>query len=583
MIRFMVWVVLWTLTVTQPSAAQTSDDVVWVQIEAQPNLEDALTRVQDYARRLDNVNGFALGRGWFAIALGPYTAKDADEVLRSFSAQGLIPGDSYIAFSRAYGAQFYPEAADILRPSAIPVAPPLSPSGQARVTPQLPEETGADTETPEQARLSERLLDAQARRDLQIALQDAGFYSATVDGAFGQGTRNSMAAWQRAHGFEATGVLTTLQRAALMQQFNAILEDLELATVRDTEAGIEMKLPTGVVSFDRYEAPFAQYNASGTLPARVLLISQPGNSDTLAGLYDIVQTLEIVPPEGQRSLSGNGFTLVGRNDTIVSETRVTLADGQIKGFMLIWPAGDEARRVRLLAEMAASFVSLDGVLASNADLPISAQVDLVAGLQVRKPLSSRSGFYVDAGGAVVTAADGIQSCGRILLDDTVEARLSTLDARHGLAVLQPARRISPPDVAQFSADLPRLKSEIAVAGYSFGGVLNAPSMTFGTLEDLRGLDGETDLKRLMLETLPGDAGGPVFDDTGHVIGMLLPRAQSERQLPGDVSFALAGGVITQILQSAGLTTRGGTQTAALDPEDITTRGLGMTVLVTCWE
>lgn len=581
MIRFMVWIVLWTLTAVQPLAAQSSDDVVWVQIEAQPNLEDALTRVQDYAARLDDVNGFSLGRGWFAIALGPYTAEDADRVLRSLRAQGLIPRDSYIAFSRAYGEQFYPQAAGLLQ--ANPQPAPLAPSGGADAAALSPPEIGVDTETPAQARLSERLLDAQARRDLQIALKDAGFYNAAVDGAFGQGTRNSMAAWQRANGLEATGILTTLQRAALMRQFNAILEDLDLATVRDTEAGIEMKLPTGVVSFARYEAPFAEYDASGTLPARVLLISQPGNSDTLAGLYDILQTLEIVPLEGPRSLSGDGFTLVGRNDTIVSETRVTLADGQIKGFTLIWPAGDEARRARLLSEMAASFVSLDGVLARNADIPVSNQIDLVAGLRVRQPLSSQSGFYVDARGSVVTTAEGVESCGRILLDDTVEARLSKLDAGRGLAVLQPQTRIAPPDVAEFRTDLPRLQSEVAVAGYSYGGVLNAPSMTFGTLEDLRGLGGEPDLKRLTLESLPGDAGGPVFDDTGQVIGMLLPRGQGDRQLPSDVSFALAGGVITQILQNAGLTTRGSTQTTALDPEDITARGQGMTVLVTCWE
>ena len=47
-----------------------------------------------------------------------------------------------------------------------------------------------------------------------------------------------------------------------------------------------------------YEAPFAHYD--GKDGAQVLLISQSGDGDTLFGLYDIMQTLEIVPPEGER-------------------------------------------------------------------------------------------------------------------------------------------------------------------------------------------------------------------------------------------------------------------------------------------
>lgn len=579
MIRLMAGAFLWAVAFLHVAQAQTAEDVVWVQIEAQPNLEDALTRVQVYAQTLEDVNGFALGRGWYAIALGPYAPQVAEQVLRSFRAEGRIPRDSYIALSRTYGEQFYPQGADILRQGTVAAPPPVATAPQ----PQATEPREVDPETPAQARLSERLLSPEQRREVQIALKDAGFYNATVDGAFGQGTRNSMVAWQRANGFDATGILTTAQRAALMRQFNALLEGLELATVRDTEAGIEMTLPTGVVTFDRYEAPFAEYRASGDLPARVLLISQEGTSETLAGLYDILQTLEIVPLDGPRSLSSEGFTLVGQNDKIVSETRVSLIGGQIKGFMLIWPAQDEARRTRLLSEMASSFVNLEGVLDAGPGATVPQDIDLVSGLRVRQPLTSRSGFYVDAGGSVVTTADAVQSCTRILLDETVEAQLSTVDAGRGLAILRPATRIAPPGIASFRSDLPRLQSDVAVAGYSYGGVLNAPSMTFGTLEDLRGLSGETDVKRLALTSLPGDAGGPVFDDTGQVIGMLLPRGDSDRQLPDDVSFALAGAVIAESLRSAGLSVQKGTQTAALDPEDIARRGLGMTVLVTCWE
>ena len=50
---------------------------------------------------------------------------------------------------------------------------------------------------------------------MQTALQWFGFYTSTIDGAFGRGTRASMAAWQEAQGLDPTGILTTAQRATL--------------------------------------------------------------------------------------------------------------------------------------------------------------------------------------------------------------------------------------------------------------------------------------------------------------------------------------------------------------------------------
>lgn len=64
-----------------------------------------------------------------------------------------------------------------------------------------------------------------------------------------------MADWQGANGYDATGVLTTLQRAALLKQYNAVLEGLGLQVVRNADAGIEMVMPTKIVGFDRFEPP----------------------------------------------------------------------------------------------------------------------------------------------------------------------------------------------------------------------------------------------------------------------------------------------------------------------------------------
>ncbi|MFD2856033.1 hypothetical protein ACFSZS_16475 [Seohaeicola zhoushanensis] len=65
--------VLLTLTATS-AAAQTSDDTVWVQIEAHPSLRVAQERAQLYSGVLADVNGFALGEAGMASSLAPIPA-----------------------------------------------------------------------------------------------------------------------------------------------------------------------------------------------------------------------------------------------------------------------------------------------------------------------------------------------------------------------------------------------------------------------------------------------------------------------------------------------------------------------------
>ena len=589
MLRCVTFVVLGWVALARAVWAQDTVEVFWVQIEAKPNYEEALERIAIYELDLPDVNGFTLGSGWYGIALGPYTREDANLVLRSFRSAGRIPSDSYIAFGAAYQSQYWPENTDLLGIGTQAATLDIqtdSPAPEITTTDDTNTEAVApadpDPETRADARRSESLLTRAEKQELQTALQWAGFYNSAIDGAFGRGTRNAMAAWQSANGLEATGVLTTLQRTLLLKRYNAPLEGLDLQLVRDEPAGIEVTLPTGLVAFDRYDPPFAHYTPKDGENARVLLISQQGDRATLASLFEVMQTLTVVPLEGPRSLSRDSFTLVGRDAQIVSETRVTLSNGEIKGFTLIWPAGDEERRTRVLAQMNASFAPLAGTLdpALGAGAPQSR--DLLAGLDLRKPVQSRSGFFVDTAGAVITTASAVETCTRITLDDVYDATVTQLDSQNGLAILRPSETLAPPAVARFSPAPPRLDSEVAIAGYSYEGQLTAPSVTFGNLSDVTGLAGEPELNRLAVDALPGDEGGPVLDASGHVAGMLLPNVTGTRQLPDGVRFSLASDVITAALSQAGLRPSKGNGSDGLAPEDIAALGEEMTVLVSCW-
>ena len=576
----------------------TAQEARWVQVEAQPTLSAAQDRVRSYARQFQNVVGYYLGSGWYGIALGPYAPEDAAALLSQLRGAGQIPSDSFLADGSGFQQQFWPVGvAAGTRPLPLPgaapqplTAAPLAeapqtdapetdvPVVEAPITPALPDETVAE------ARASEALLDRPAREALQTALQWAGYYSAAIDGAFGRGTRNSMAAWQEANGYEVTGVLTTAQRAALIGAYNAILDGLEMAEVRDETAGIAIQMPTGAVAFAEYEPPFARYDATGEIAAQVLLISQPGDQDRLFGLYEILQTLAIVPLDGPRSRGERSFEIRGADATRETFVTARLEGGQIKGFALVWPAGDTARFDRVLALMQQSFTPLAGVLDPAIAPPGEDQaVDLVAGLEVRQPRLARSGFFIGADGTVLTTREAVAQCERISIDGAYDADVVMSDETAGIAVLRPREALAPLSVAAFQTAIPRLQSDVAVAGFPYGGVLTMPALTFGKLADLRGLDGNAAVKRLALTAQPGDAGGPVYDNGGAVLGMLLPqRAENGQVLPPDVHFSVASDVILAALDAAGIAAERTETLAFMPPETLTLRAADQTVLVSCW-
>ncbi|SIS79171.1 Putative peptidoglycan binding domain-containing protein [Roseivivax lentus] len=569
---------LWLL-----AGAAAAQEAHYIQIEAHPALAVAESRARDFAAQLPDVNGFSLGAGWYGIALGPYDEAEANRLRLALRSAGRIPPDSYVEEAEEYARRFFPVGADAVQSPAPAAEEGPQGTEEVRAAPVVTPAPQPDPdETVAEARRSEAQLTRAQRAELQVALRWAGFYQGGIDAAFGRGTRGAMAGWQEGNGFEVTGILTTRQRAELLRQYNAVLDGLEMTRVVDRRAGIEMAMPLGAVAYARSEAPFVHYDASGDLPARVLLISQPGDRQTLAGLYEIMQTLEIVPLGGPRERSRDRFTLTGANSRIVSHTEARLVDGAVKGFTLIWPAGDEERRSRVLALMQESFTPLAGVVLDPGTLSGDAQaIDLVAGLQVRQPKNVASGFFVDARGRVLTSAQAVAECGRITLDETTEAQI--VAQADGVALLAPDTPLAPREVAVFRADVPRLQSEVAVSGFSYGGVLGAPTLSFGRLADLKGLNGEPGMARLEVAANPGDAGGPVFDGGGAVVGMLVPAVAEGRQLPDGVSFATASERLIALSSGAGVEIATGQGDAFMAPEDLTQVARAMTVLVSCWE
>jgi S1-C subfamily serine protease len=570
-------------------AAQAQDQV-WVQIEALPTLREAEDRARAYASAFPNVAGFQLRSGWYAILVGPYGVEAGAGRLVELTRENLVPSDSFIADGSDFRQQFWPVGVQpaLLAPDATTTTEPTieTPNIAIAEPAPIPEPIIIPEETKAEARRTEAELPREDRELLQTALQWFGYYSSTIDGDFGPGTRNSMAAWQTDNGVEPTGVLTTTQRGNLLAAYSQAQAELGLQTVIEPEAGIEITLPTALVKFDHYEPPFVHFAEKDGSGVQVYLISQPGDQSSLYGLYDILQTLEVVPFEGERTRGERSFTISGKSSKIESFSSAEISGGLIKGYMLVWKPSDGERMARVLAAMQASFKSSGDTALDPGLAPMAAdaRAGLLSGLEVRRPKLSRSGFFIDTTGTVLTTVEVVTNCGRVTLERDKDADVVFADKVTGLAMVKPRVPLSPAAIAEFQTAPERVGSEVAVSGYSYEDTLPAPVLTFGALEALQGLNGETGVKRLSLDTRPGDAGGPILDGTGSVLGMLLPRVVNAKKiLPADVVFAASAASIATRLATEGIATAPSLRSGAMAPEDLSTLATGMTVLVSCWE
>lgn len=605
--RLLAFLTALSLTLLLPFAA-LAQNRFWVQIEAHATLRTAEEFAARYDRRVGNISGFRISGGWYALALGPFASEaDAEAQRAQLLASREIREDAYVSDGTIYGARFWPAGApdDLVQPpvavetaepevvaeiaeetvqpqdttqNAEPVAPP-EPVIAEPVVEEIPEETVAE------ARRNERRLSRDERAAIQTALQWFGFYTQRIDAAFGPGTRRSIRDWQENAGVEPSGYLTTRQRTQLMSDYDAALARYSFAPFRDEAAGIEITLPMGMMAFDRHEAPFAHFQETNDSGIRALLLSQEGSQATLFGLYEIMQTLEIIPMEGERDRARNSFIITGQSDTSRAHVEARLRDGQIKGWVLLWDpsADDDAEFV--LSTMRESFREIQGVLPSDMGATAStvARQDLIAGLEVRRPEHSRSGFFVDAVGSVVTTAEAVESCDRVTIDEAYTATIRSVNAETGVAVLSPNDPLVPLAFAQFADTDPRLGSEVRVAGFSYEDTLTRPIVSFGALSGGEGLNGEAHLRRLTLEAQPGDSGGPVFDARGAVVGMLLPRMETPgRMLPEDVNFAASAEAVQTALLDAGLQGTASRARTPMSPQILTRISADLTVLVSCW-
>ena len=88
---------------------------------------------------------------------------------------------------------------------------------------------------------------------------------------------------------------------------------------------------------------------------------------------------------------------------------------------------------------------------------------------------------------------------------------------------------------------------------------------------------------------PGNSGGPLLDDSGHLIGVVVSRTDERKvaelfgQPSQNVNFAIKARLVRRLLDAHGVDYRTEAAGTKLDPAGIYERARPFTVLIGCWK
>lgn len=179
---------------------------------------------------------------------------------------------------------------------------------------------------------------------------------------------------------------------------------------------------------------------------------------------------------------------------------------------------------------------------------------------VQKVRGSGTGFFVSNDGLVVTNAHVVKGARLVSIansknQELIPARVIKLDSANDLAVLKTNVQSSPiPLAGSFNA---QKGEEVLSLGYplpKFQGI--EQKATFGRVNALSGIGGDTRLAQVDLPLQPGNSGGPLLNSKGELIGIVTSTLTGEKiGVPvQNVNYAVKVDYLQPLLASVGAQT-----------------------------
>lgn len=203
---------------------------------------------------------------------------------------------------------------------------------------------------------------------------------------------------------------------------------------------------------------------------------------------------------------------------------------------------------------------------------------------------SGSGFFVSFNGHVLTNAHVIDGCRSVTVQKAAgsaeQADIITTDRINDLALL---RSSSFSETFAKLSETARTGDPVAVYGFPLAGVLpSSGNFSLGNVSATAGIGDDTRMLQISAPVQSGNSGGPVLDQSGSVIGVVVSKLDAvaalkmSGDLPQNVNFAIKSSVAKIFLAANGVSPiiDSGPR-RLLAPSDLADRAKAFTVFVRC--
>lgn len=203
--------------------------------------------------------------------------------------------------------------------------------------------------------------------------------------------------------------------------------------------------------------------------------------------------------------------------------------------------------------------------------------------------STGTGFFISNDGYLVSNAHVVEGCTRAQvrygLASFEDATILARDSVNDFAILKTS--IRPQAVSKLRGGV-RVGESIAAFGFPLAGLLSSGgNFTLGNVSANAGLGDDARFIQISAPAQPGNSGGPVLDQSGNVIGMVVAKldalklAKLTDDVPQNVNFALKTSLLVTFLDTTGVAYAIAGQEPQLAPPDVAERAKAISAYIRC--
>lgn len=450
---------------------------------------------------------------------------------------------------------------------------------------------GASAQSYQAAEAAFQRMPAQERHMIAIMLAALGHYNGLATGEFNRRLHQSIVSYQRESGSDATGILTTEQHEKLKLAGAQVLVGFGLKEVVHPSANAKLFVPLKIVETQNRTARGLAYEGN----AAAVDFSHYAPAD--ASYSELYSRLSLVGPNRQityKVFRDQFFIVAGSYNgrEFYSRFQPNGASGAT-GFTLSWDASQLAVGDRLAVLMsnllAVGFPVEASTKLEPSSTPAPSTPPARSERQQAPGNSSGTAFFVTTTGALITNAHVIDNCGSMWVStgggSSLPARVVRKDSTNDLALIQVDTKVD--IAAQFRSSI-RLGEWVGVFGFPLHGLITrSGNFTQGNVTATAGLLDDSRMLQISAPVQPGNSGGPVLDQSGNVVGVVVAKlnatrvAEIAKDIPQNVNFALKANVATNFLESAGIQTQPVDNAPQLSVPDVADKAKSITAYVEC--